>query len=77
MKMKEKVLKAIETIRLSLQLDGGDIELVAVDEKEKTVTVRLRGACVGCLGAQATLEYGVKQAIKKYVPEVKEVRAAF
>ncbi len=75
--MKEKVLKALATIRPSLQLDGGDIELVAIDEKDKTVTVRLQGACAGCMGAQMTLEHGVKQAIKRYAPEVREVKAEF
>jgi len=74
---KEKVLSALNRVRPTLQFDGGDVELVEVDEKEKTVTIRLKGACVGCMGAWATLEYGVKDAIVKSAPEVKEVKALF
>lgn len=73
--MKEKVLRSLESIRPNLQSDGGDVELVEVNEKEKSVKVRLQGACAGCMGAQATLEYGVARAIKQAVPEIKEVKA--
>jgi len=45
--LKEKVLAAIEDVRPSLQMDGGDIELVDVDEAGN-VTVKLTGACHGC-----------------------------
>ena len=44
--MKEKVEAAIEKIRPMLQADGGDVELV--DVQEGIVTVRLQGACAGC-----------------------------
>jgi Fe-S cluster biogenesis protein NfuA len=73
--LKNKVEKSLETIRPTLQYDGGDIELVSVDEKNKVVTVKLQGACAGCMGAQMTLEHGVKAAIQKLAPEVKEVRS--
>jgi Fe-S cluster biogenesis protein NfuA len=75
--LKAKVLKSLEAIRPALQSDGGDIELVEVDEEGKTVAVRLQGACVGCMGAAATLEYGVTAQIQRQVPEVKEVKAVF
>ncbi len=72
--LKEKVAKSLESIRPALQFDGGDVELVEVDETDNSVTVRFQGACVGCLGAATTLENGIKQAILRHVPEVKEVR---
>ena len=43
----KKIEKALEEIRPFLQNDGGDIELVSVEEN-KTVTVRLLGNCVSC-----------------------------
>ena len=43
--MKEKVKEVIETIRPALQMDGGDVELVDVDEENGIVKVRLQGAC--------------------------------
>ena len=57
-----------------LQNDGGDIELVGVDE-DKTVRVRLQGACKGCPGAAMTLKMGVERLLKERVAEVKEVVA--
>ena len=68
----EQVKDVIESIRPMLQNDGGDIELVGIDE-DKTVRVRLQGACRGCPGAQMTLKMGVERLLKERVPEVKEV----
>jgi Fe-S cluster biogenesis protein NfuA len=70
----EKVKSIIEAIRPNLQSHGGDIELVGIDE-DKTVRVRLQGACTGCPGAQITLKMGVERLLKENVPEVKEVVA--
>ena len=70
--MKEKIEKVIEKVRPSLQMDGGDIELVEVTD-DGIVKVRLQGACAHCPMSQITLKQGVEAAIKKEVPEVKEV----
>ncbi|MDP3732317.1 MAG: NifU family protein [Candidatus Omnitrophota bacterium] len=71
--MREKIEKALENIRPSLQMDGGDIELVNIDDG--IVKVRLTGACGGCPMSEITMTQGVEQAIKKAVPEVKKVIA--
>ena len=71
--MFEKVQTVIEKIRPRLQMDGGDIELISVEENK--VKVKLRGACAGCPGAQMTLKMGVERVIKEEVPEIKEVVA--
>lgn len=69
-----EVADVIEAIRPMLQNDGGDIELVGIDE-DKTVRVRLQGACKGCPGAAMTLKMGVERLLKERVAEVKEVVA--
>jgi len=56
-----------------LQADGGDIELVNVDESTGVVGVRLQGACKGCPGAAMTLKMGVERHLKAKVPDVTEV----
>ncbi len=71
--MREKIEKALETIRPALRADGGDVELI--DVGDGVVRVRLKGACGGCPMSQLTLTRGVEQAIKKAVPEVKKVEA--
>lgn len=68
----DQVAEVIQSIRPMLQNDGGDIELVGTDE-DKSVRVRLQGACKGCPGAQMTLKMGVERLLKERVPEVKEV----
>ncbi|HDY65066.1 MAG TPA: NifU family protein [Phycisphaerae bacterium] len=73
--MEDKVREVIEQIRPLLQQDGGDIELVGVEESTGVVSVRLEGACKGCPGAQMTLKMGVERALKEKVPEVTEVVA--
>ena len=71
--MKEKVEKALAKIRPMLQADGGDVELVAVEEG--VVKVRLHGACAGCPGAQMTLRMGVERQLRQEIPELKAVEA--
>lgn len=73
--LKERVKKALEKIRPHLQADGGDIELIDVDEAKGVVKVSLRGACGCCPHAAMTLKGGVEKMLKKDVPEVKEVVA--
>ena len=63
---------ALEEIRPFLQNDGGDIELVSIEEN-KSVTVRLLGNCVSCSVNQMTLKSGVEMTIKKYAPEIENV----
>jgi Fe-S cluster biogenesis protein NfuA len=71
--MREKVEAALEKIRPDLRLDGGDVELV--DVQDGIVTVRLTGACGSCPMSTMTLRMGVEQVIKQEVPEIKEIVA--
>jgi Fe-S cluster biogenesis protein NfuA len=71
--VKEEVEKALDLIRPALQNDGGNVELVDVDEGTGTVKVRLTGACGSCPMSQLTLRMGVERVLMEQVPEVKEV----
>lgn len=70
-----KVEAALDTVRPHLQADGGDVELVEIDEVSKIVYVRLQGACGGCPSAAMTLKSGVESTVKKFAPEIKRVDA--
>ena len=70
----DRVNAVIEKIRPVIQMDGGDIRFVGVDEAGK-VTVQLQGACVGCPGSRMTLKMGVERHLRERVPEVTEVVA--
>ena len=74
--MKERVEEALQYIRPALQNDGGDVELVGVDEASGVVTVKLVGACGGCPMSQMTLKNGIERVLKEAVPEVVSVESA-
>lgn len=67
-----QVSRVLDLIRPSLQADGGDVALVAVEE-DGTVVVELQGACKGCPMSQMTLANGVERILKEHVPGVTRV----
>ncbi len=67
----ENVQVVLDQIRPSLQADGGDVELVGV--QDGIVKVRLSGACGGCPMSTMTLKMGIERLLKEKLPEVKEV----
>ena len=71
--MRSKVEATIEVIRPALQADGGDIELVDVDEETGVVTVRLVGACGTCPVSSETLKGGVERIMRDRINGVTEV----
>lgn len=72
--MKIEVQQALDSIRPSLQADGGDVELVEVTE-DGIVRVKLQGACGSCPMSTMTLKNGIERVIKEKVPGVVEVEA--
>jgi len=70
--LKDEVQKIIDEIRPHLVADGGDIELIDVND-EGTVKVKLKGACAGCPMSQMTLQLGIERYLKSRIPQVKKV----
>ncbi len=73
--MRDQVEKALDLIRPALQNDGGDVELVDVDEAAKVVKLKLTGACGSCPMSQMTLRMGVERVLREQIPDLKEVVA--
>lgn len=71
--MKERVAKVIERIRPAVQQDGGDIELVSVEDG--LVKLRLVGSCAGSPSSMMTLKAGIERAIRAEVPEITGVES--
>ena len=71
--MRTQVEIALKDIRPMLQADGGDVELV--DVQDGIVKVRLTGACGGCPMSQMTLKNGIEVRLKEAVPEVVSVES--
>jgi Fe-S cluster biogenesis protein NfuA len=72
--LKERVTEVLDNVRPSLQADGGDVELVSVEDNG-IVKVRLQGACNGCPHAQITLKQGIESYLRNEIPEITAVEA--
>ena len=73
--MFDQVSDVLEKLRPFLLRDGGDCELVDVDDG--IVKLRLLGACVTCPSSTITLKAGIERALLEEVPGVVEVEQVF
>ncbi|MBO8171791.1 MAG: NifU family protein [Bacillaceae bacterium] len=73
--MREQVQEILDKLRPFLQRDGGDVELV--DVEDGVVKLRLMGACGSCPSSTITLKAGIERALMEEIPEVKEVQQVF
>ena len=71
--MKEEVEEVLETLLPMLMQDGGNVELVDIDDG--VVKVRLVGACSSCSSSTMTLKMGIEKALKKAIPMVRCIEA--
>ena len=69
----DQVETVLAEARKMIQRDGGDLELVSVDENSGLVKVRFRGACVGCPSAAITFQNAIEQTLKQQIPAVQAV----
>jgi Fe-S cluster biogenesis protein NfuA len=69
----QRVDRALDQIRPAIRMDGGEVELVEIEEG--IAKVRMMGACGGCPMSTMTLKMGIERAIRQAVPEVKAVEA--
>lgn len=67
--LKSQVEEILESLRPSLLADGGNVELVSVDDG--IVKLRLVGACSSCSSSLITLKMGIERALKKAIPLVR------
>ena len=68
----KRINESIDMVRPYLVADGGDIRFVELTD-DMVVKVELLGACGSCPYSIQTLKNGVEQAVKKQIPEIKEV----
>lgn len=73
--MYEQVEEVLERLRPFLIRDGGDVELL--DIEDGVVRVRLLGACENCPSSTLTLKAGIERALIENVPGIKEIEQVF
>jgi Fe-S cluster biogenesis protein NfuA len=74
MNLNQRVEEILNTVRPYLQSDGGDVKLVNITS-DNVVEIELLGACGECNLSQMTMKSGIEHAIKKAIPEIKNVIA--
>lgn len=73
--MREAVERVLNTVRQTLRLHAGGIELVDINAELGIVKVKLTGTCDGCALSNITLKRGVEVALCQAIPEIREVIA--
>jgi Fe-S cluster biogenesis protein NfuA len=67
--MEEQIRELCEQLRGMLQADGGDMEIIEIEDK--TVRLRLQGACGTCPHATVTIKNGIEAALRREIdPEI-------
>jgi Fe-S cluster biogenesis protein NfuA len=67
--MEEKIRETLDQLRVHLQNDGGDLEIVSIEGK--LVKLRLQGACGCCPHATSTIKDGLERICREQVdPEI-------
>lgn len=69
----QRIEEVLNTMRPFLNADGGDVELVEVDNN--VVKLKLLGACSSCNMSHMTMKAGIEEGIKKAIPEIESVEA--
>lgn len=69
--LNQKIKLIIDKINPYIISDGGNLEFIKYEDK--TVYVKLSGACADCGMLDITLKDGIEQLIKNEIPEVENV----
>ena len=65
----ERVAAAIEEIRPAIQADGGDVQLIEIEDQSIAI-IEMLGKCVGCPMSEITVRHGIEAALRVMVPEI-------
>ncbi len=66
-----RVREVLDECRPTIQRDGGDVELL--DIQDDVVHVQLTGNCVGCPSSQATLRQGIERRLRTKIPQLRGI----
>jgi Fe-S cluster biogenesis protein NfuA len=61
----------LTTIRPAMQADGGDVQLV--DVQNGVVSVRLKGMCLHCPSSSLTMKHGIERSLRAQLDWVTDV----
>jgi Fe-S cluster biogenesis protein NfuA len=72
--LKERVARVLaEEVRPALQMDGGDVEVLGVEDG--VLRVRLHGTCGGCPSTVMAVIMGLERELRQRIPEIEYLEA--
>lgn len=71
-RLRPQVESVLDRLRPGLIVDGGNVELVGVDDAG-VVSVLFQGACVACPSQLATLRFAIEATLRSEIPDVTQV----
>ena len=72
--LKERIEKALDSIRDYLKSDGGDVRVHQIRD-DMVLEVELLGNCESCSMSAMTMKAGIEQVVKRVAPEITAVEA--
>jgi Fe-S cluster biogenesis protein NfuA len=72
--LEERIQTVLDGYRPTLYLDGGDVQLLHVDEKG-IAHVKMLGACIDCPISLLTMKLGIQRLLKENFSEIRGVNA--
>ena len=72
--LEERIQQVLDSYRPTLYMDGGDVELIKLDENG-IAHIKMLGACIDCPISLLTMKLGIQRLLKEHFPEVKGVNA--
>jgi Fe-S cluster biogenesis protein NfuA len=72
--LEERIQRVLDGYRPTLYLDGGDVQLLQVDEKG-VAHVKMLGACIDCPVSLLTMKLGIQRLLKEHFSEIRGVNA--
>ncbi len=72
--LEERIQQVLDGYRPTLYMDGGDVELVKVDE-EGVAHVKMLGACIDCPISLLTMKLGIQRLLTENFSEIKGINA--
>jgi Fe-S cluster biogenesis protein NfuA len=70
----QQVEQVLESMRPYLHADGGDVELVEVNQA-LDVVLRLTGACSTCSMSDMTMTAGIEESLRRAIPNIGKITA--
>lgn len=72
--LEQRIQQVLNEYRPTLYMDGGDVEVLRVDEKG-VAHLKMLGACIDCPISLLTMKLGIQRLLKEHFPEVSGVNA--